>query len=373
MKNWLIFFVFSSFLNVFSQERLLEHPQALDIVKKGLFHIYNAEGPAANLYIDQVEELLPAHPVGPMMRALNTNWSSNPLEIGSPEFIKMNGHLQLSLARTKKLLDRDPKHLEAVFFAMAINSWLAQFYDEGGATFKALNAAKKAYHFMKLGFDMLDESPEFQFSTGLYNYYRVQYPESNPIYKPFMWFFRSGNKKLGLEQLERASKIATFTKAEAAMYLAHLNLRYERNPHAAVKFSGQLVQDYPNNVFFKINYTEALLAAKDYQKALPLVQDLAKEKKSFYKMSGEVFYGVYLEYEAHDDKNALQWYRKSLETGQDLGPRSHNKKSLAHAGVARLLAKSGDTEQARVHYKKALKLAQYDTVKDEAKAYLRDS
>lgn len=370
MKYWVIFFVFLS-PGVFSQGALLDQPYALEIVKKGLFHIYNTESKRAEEYIRQVEALMPGHPVGPMMRALNTNWGSNPLEIGSEEFRKLNGFLQLSMDRTDQLLQNDPRDMEAVFFAMAINSWLAQFYDEDGATLKALNAAKKAYHYMKLGFEMLEQSPEFYFSTGLYNYYRVQYPESNPIYKPFMWFFRSGDKELGLAQLQRASEEATFTKAEASMYLAHLNLRYELKPQAAIKFSRHLVEQYPKNVFFKINYTEALLAGDKYQQAFPIIQKLVQEDKSFYKMSGEIFYGLYLEKYARDLQKAGKWYQQSLQTGNDLGRRADNKKSLAYAGLARIAHAQGQAETARAHYRQAHKLAQYHIVKDEAKAYLR--
>ena len=371
MRYLVIFFVFLHSIQCWPQAKLLDHPQALEVVKKGLYHIYNAESQKAFQYIEEVEQLLPQHPVGPMMRALNTNWSSNPLEIGSREFKQLTGYLQLSLDRTKDLLDGNSKDMEGVFFAMAINSWLAQFYDEDGATFKALSAAKRAYHYMKIGFDMMDQSPEFYFSTGLYNYYRVQYPESNPIYKPFMWFFRNGDKALGLQQLEQASKIATFTKAEAAMYLAHLNLRYEQKPHTAVRFSGRLVQQYPNNVFFKINYVEALMAAGAYQEAYPIIQKLLGKEKPFYRMSGEIFYGIYLEQFSKDRGKALIWYHKSLETGEELGRRADNKKSLAHAGIGRISQKQGDEEAARNHFRKALKLAQYDSVKDEAKAYLR--
>jgi len=205
MKYWVIFFIFCSIFKTYSQSSLLEHPTGLEVVKKGLYYIYNTDTRKAEQYIHLVEELMPKHPVGPMMRALNTNWSSNPIESDSKEFRQLNGFLQLALDRTKDYLHRNPEDIEAIFFAIAIYGWLAQFYDEDGHTFKALNAAKKAYHYMKIGFDLLDRDPEFYFSTGLYNYYRVQYPESNPIYKPFVWFFRNGDKELGLQQLDQSA------------------------------------------------------------------------------------------------------------------------------------------------------------------------
>jgi predicted Zn-dependent protease len=360
-------------LNASAQDKLLDQPNTLEIVKKGLHYIYNTETRKAEQYIHLVEELIPQHPVAPMMRALNINWSSNPLESDTPEFRKLLGYLQLSLDRTRVHLKNDPEDQEAVFFAMAIHGWLAQFYDEEGNTFKALNSAKKAYHFMKIGFEKLDQSPEFYFSTGLYNYYRVQYPESNPIYKPFVWFFREGDKELGLKQLDHASKEAIFTRVEASMYLAHIFLRYENQPARAVRYSGELVKAFPKNTFLLINHAEALLAAEEYSKAFNLIESLLVEQKDLYRMSGEIFYGIYLEKYTRDIDGAEKWYQKSLVTGNDLGARADNKKSLAFAGLARIAAARNQKEAARDHYRNALKLAQYDGVKKEAKSYLRDN
>jgi len=373
MKPWVLFLLIFSFLPGIAQKKLLEQKTALDIVEKGLTYIYNTEQRKAEQYIHLVEELMPHHPVAPMMRALNTNWSSNPLETDSEEFNKLIGYLQLSLERTKNYLKRDPDDMEAIFFAMAIYGWLAQFYDEDGHTFKALGAAKNAYHYMKLGFERLDQSPEFYFSTGLYNYYRVVYPEVRPIYKPFVWFFRDGDKQLGLEQLQYASNHALFTKAESSMYLAHIYLRYENQPNAAVKYSNQLVKEFPKNTLFKVNHAESLLSARQYPEALPIIKQLLTEKKDFYRMSGEIFNGLYLENHLKNTKEATNWYRKALETGKDMGPRADNKKSLAYAGLARIAHANGEDESAHKFYKEALKLAQYNKTKEEAKGYLRDT
>lgn len=372
MKYRVIFFLLFIVIPVFSQEKLLERPEALEIVKKGLFHIYNTETVKAEHYISQVDELMPRHPVTPMMRALNINWSANPIESNTEEFRKLIGFLQLSLDRTRNYLKADQQDLEAIFFAMIIHGWLAQFYDEDGHTFKAVNSAKKAYQYMKIGFELLDQNNEFYFSTGMYNYYRVQYPESNPIYKPFVWFFRDGDKELGLNQLDYASKNAVFTKAEASMYLAHIYLRYENQPKLAVNYSKGLVDMFPRNTFFKITYTEALLAAGRYTKAYVLVQALLMEEKDYYRMSGELFYGWYFEKHLSDLRKAKIWYNQCLKTGEDIGARAKNKLSLAHAGLARIAAANGQTEEAREHYKTAMKLAQYDGVKNEAKSYLRE-
>ena len=371
MRILIIVFAIFWTSDAIGQRNLLDHPEVLEIVKNGLYFIYNTESEQAEKYIRKVEQSIPEHPVGSMMRALNINWSSNPIEADTEEFRKLIGHLQLSLDRTEAYLKKDQNNLEAIFFAMAIHSWLAQFYDEGGQTFKALSAAKKAYHYMKIGFGLLDENPEFYFSTGLYNYYRVQYPESNPVYKPFVWFFREGDKALGLQQLDHASFEAVFTKAEALMYLAHIYLRYENNPLLATRYSGRLVKMYPKNTFFKVTYTEALLAGDKYNSAKSLIEKLVASEKDFYRMSGEIFYGIYLEKHQQKYSMAKDRYLEALTIGETLGARADNKKSLAYAGLARIAHKKGQVEEAKDYYRKAMKLAQYDQVKKEGKSYIR--
>ncbi|MGI9543973.1 MAG: tetratricopeptide repeat protein, partial [Cyclobacteriaceae bacterium] len=278
-------------------------------------------------------------------------------------------HLLTSLERTHAILDKDDENIEGIFFAMAINSWLAQFYDEDGSTFKALGSAKRAYTFMKKGFDLTDKSPEFYFSTGLYNSYRVQYPESNPVYKPFMWFFRSGDKALGIKQLKIASQRALFTKSEAAMYLAHLFLRYEKDPISALTYSRSLINNFPKNPVFKVNHVEALLEAKRYADAQSIIENLLRLPQPFFRMSAEIFHGMYLEKHLKDLTKAKAFYLKGIETGTSLGDKAENRLSFAYAGLARISHKEGDQDQALTYYKKASKLAQYRTIKEEAKAY----
>jgi Tfp pilus assembly protein FimV len=43
---------------------------------------------------------------------------------------------------------------------------------------------------------------------------------------------------------------------------------------------------------------------------------------------------------------------------------------MSYCGLARLCLKSGDHEAARDHYKKALGIAQYNSVKKEAEKFL---
>lgn len=364
------FFVLCLFtIKVIGQSPIMENEEAMALIKKATFHIYNTENQQAIGYINKLQDLLPNYPAAPMMHALNINWSHFPLDTESKEFASLKKHLLTSLERTEEILDKDDENIEGIFFAMSIHSWLAQFYDEAGSTFKALSSAKKAYHYMKKGFDLTDQSAEFYFSTGLFNYYRVQYPESNPVYKPFMWFFRSGDKALGIKQLKIASQQALFTKSEAAMYLAHLYLRYEKDPISALTYSRSLIKSFPKNPVFKVNYVEALLEARRYAEAKLIIEGLLGLPEPFFRMSAEIFHGMYLEKHMKELTKAKAFYLKGIDAGASLGDKAENRLSFAYAGLARIAHKEGDQEQALTYYKKASKLAQYRTIKEEAKAY----
>jgi hypothetical protein len=192
-------------------------------------------------------------------------------------------------------LEKDKKNEEAIFFSLAAHGYLAQYYADEKSIFKAIREANNAYAYMKLGFNMLYDHSEFYYTTGLYNYYREQYPEMHPLYKPFMWFFAGGNKQLGLEQLKIASQDAVFTRVEALNYAAHINLRYELNPAKAEKFAVQLVKEFSRNNLYKAIYIETLLTLEKFSEARPLIFELESANSSYFKMIGEVYKATLLE------------------------------------------------------------------------------
>ncbi|MEZ0611599.1 hypothetical protein ACAW74_24015 [Fibrella sp. WM1] len=46
---------------------------------------------------------------------------------------------------------------------------------------KAVGESRKAYVYMKDGFQLMDKNVEFYFSTGLYNYYVERYPIGHSV------------------------------------------------------------------------------------------------------------------------------------------------------------------------------------------------
>lgn len=357
-------------LDSFSQPRLLDNEEVIALVKQGINHIYNLENEEADKVINKIETLLPGHPVHSLMKAINISWEEAALQHEEAYLKEHKRYLLLTVERAGKILGKNEQNIEGVFFKLAAHSMLAQYYSEEKEYMKALAEAKQAYSFMKKGFDLKEKYPEFYFSSGLYNYYIEQYPESHPIYKPFMWFFADGDKELGLKYLEKATNTAIFTKVEAMTWLAHIHLRYENKPLKAIPYLKKLAASYPKNLFYKTICSEALITVKEYEEAEPIVEELLQNKKPFFQMAGHIQRGMILEKRDLENDKAKTYYKKALGIANTMESKGETYKTLAYSGLARIAHKEGNQKQAISYYKQALEYAHFESMKEEGEKYL---
>jgi len=247
---------------------------------------------------------------------------------------------------------------------------MAQYYAEKGSYIRALRSARKAYLLIKRGFTKIDEYPEFYFSSGLYNYYREKYSENHPIYRPFMWFFKQGNKKLGLQQLKIATQNTLLSRVEAATYLTYIYIRYENRPELAVPFIQALTGEFPHNIYFKALYCEAMALSGDFTALEPVAYSLSSLDKAFYQIAGYLFQGLIRENQGQLIE-AQKYFSQGIELCLQQERTYRNYLSLCYAGLARTQHQLDQVDIARKNYKLALKYADFERTKDEAKAYLR--
>jgi len=95
------------------------------------------------------------------------------------------------------------------------------------------------------------DNVDVKLGFGIYNYYASVIPEKYPIVKPLMIFFPSGDKALGLKQLNEVAQNGKYTKYEARYFLMSLYYRFELNYDAAEEYSQMLKDDFPNNPVFE--------------------------------------------------------------------------------------------------------------------------
>ncbi|MGB3849520.1 MAG: tetratricopeptide repeat protein [Tunicatimonas sp.] len=355
-----------------SPPSILNNKQAYDLTQRALNHIYNVDTERSEPLIDQIDGLLPNYPAVPLLKALSMRSANYPLEPGSAAFGQMKEYLYRVIDQSEEILDKDDDHAEVNFFMLSAHGLLALYENEDGNTFKAVGQAKNAYSYLKNGFDLVEVYPDFYFSTGLYNYYREKYPELRPAYRPFMWFFRSGDTALGLKQLDTAVRKSLFLGAESADFLIQIYLFYEDRPGLALPYARRLVNDYPDNLYFTVNYVHAALGAGKFAGVDTYVQRLISSDKRYFQVVGNLFRGMLLEKRDRRWDEAEAAYLQSLQRNIGIkGEEAKNYRSYAYVGLARIAAHEKKAAQAKRLYEQALEAAQYPPVKQEAEAYLK--
>jgi len=377
LKTYLTKFILSIILATWAislstaQYRILEDARATSLVQAGMDSIYNLNFTAADSIIELLENKLGDYPGNLLLKAFYTTWKYKPLIDGHDSYHQFESYLKEAITLCEEILEDNENDEEANFFLMASHAFLAELYVNNGHNLKALGEAKSAYKYIKIGFDQLENNPEFYFSSGIYNYYREKYPEENPFYKPFLWFFRSGDKQEGLNMLKKGAEKATFTRAECLTYLFHIYLRYEDDPSSALSYATLLKDKYPNNLHYTANYVENCIRLNRYENLMPYIQQLIDSEDDFYNYLGEIFWGYLLEKGSNDLKSALVHYNRADKIGEEKDCRILHYDSILFLGLGRIFQKQNQSELATAFLKKSVKSAEYRAYREDAEALLK--
>ena len=370
MKYLLLFSIFFAQIpSAFAQ--LQTDPASQQLVVQAMERLYNHEFAEAQPLVARLRAKYPQHPVVPLLQAVQTYWQNLPLSEHPAAAKQYTTLLNQCLDRGQKLLDAGGRDAEASFFLLAAHGYLAMQQSDAGEFMKAVGEARRAYGFLKKGFGWTDEYPEYLFTTGLYNYYRVQYPENHAIVKPVMFFFKDGNKKLGLQQMEAGFRQGSFTRYESAYYSLYVLLKHENQPGRALAFTSALHGKFPNNPLFLTRHAEALTLTGRYAEAEPLVERLQQLKGRVYPTAGSVLAGLIREKREKNDAAATALYQRALKAPE--GERySQDYLGLAWLGLGRIALRAGNRARARECFHKALKVAEYDATLAEARRWLKE-
>lgn len=370
MKHFLILFLLflQTTTPIFAQ-LLTDEPTQTEI-KKGLDKLYNLEFDAAESYFKPIKAKYHNHPLAYLLEAIQLQWKYLPIENNPTAFKQYTLQLQNCKQKAEILLKQPTYKAEATFFLLAAHGYIALSSNYTKDYAKAVNEARLAYSYLKDGFKLTKENPDFYYTTGIYNYYRVQYPLTHPIVKPLVTFFENGNKILGKQQLAIASTKSTFSRMEALMVLGNIHLKYEKDFAAGLHYTGALFKKYPNNYTFRIRYTEALLFTNKFDEANTQIASLANKGGTVNALASDFFSGYEAEFNQKNDKLAAKFYAETLKHKPD-SRYTEEYYAMACLGMGRIMQRINDNEKARFFYKKCLEHAQYTWVVNDATSKLK--
>jgi tetratricopeptide (TPR) repeat protein len=343
-----------------AQVHILNNREIMNPTREVVENLYNYNFARAESLLPALERKTTGHPLVPLLKALIIYQRDYPLMTSSPTAGEFERLCNESITLAEAFQKENSKDTEGAAFNMLSRALLSMYYVDNGESMAAAKGAVTLYRQIAMGFDKLDEFNEFYFTTGLYNYYRIAYPEAHPVYKPIAALFPQGNKVTGLQQLLYASENCIFLKAESLLFLSLIYNNYEKSPMMAMIHAQKLHALFPENLYFRSEFTEALLINQQYQSAREQTEVLLRDPgKAYVYLRGITFRGIL--YDRLD--NNQEAARTDLEAALRMAPRFGKYgdviQSIAHFSLSRIYRRAGETKIAESHYKAASSKAIY--------------
>jgi hypothetical protein len=240
---------------------LISNPVIQMEATQALNDMYNFKFEKAEMQFHWFKQKYKWHPLPYFLMGLSEWWKIMPDTRNTSYDERFLAYMDSSIMIANNLHKNYPEYrIEAAFFLAAAYGFKGRLYsdEERGNWRKAASAGKDAIDYMEECKEKADLSPELLFGDALYNYFSVWVPENYPATKPLLWFFRKGDKALGLKQLKEVSYNAFYTRTEAMVWLMRILNSYENDQPRAFQLSEYLHNTYPDNPYFHRYYARML-------------------------------------------------------------------------------------------------------------------
>ncbi|MDY6800872.1 MAG: hypothetical protein SVU94_06585 [Bacteroidota bacterium] len=347
-------------LQAYTQPYILSDTKAVEEIEEQLNRIYNFQFATFDTYYQKIKNKYPKHPLPHLFYAIKIYWEHFPVTPQSGYHSLYLDQINRSIEKSDKLLVQDEQNTEAIFISLMSRLLLMQYYADNQQPSKVIPYVRKTYQLTRKGFDLTAKFTDFNFSTGLYNYYIEAYPEKHPVYKPVAYFFPKGDIDYGLTQLEYTWKHGIFLDAEALSFLVYISLNFEADYKKSTHFTRALHYEYPNNPLYLSYRITNLLLLERYQRAETLVSELNKHTytNDFFRMMVQIYQGILQEKKYNNDAKAEQHYWNAIKLSGKYVPFANGRLSYAYYGLSRIY-KNTNPKLSKQYRNRAKDLSSY--------------
>ena len=216
--------------------------------------------------------------------------------------------------RLSELNENPEDRAEYLLSDLCARGFLLLFYDDNDLIMEVKPLTISTYKYIRRSFDFTSGCTDLYYFTGLYNYYREEYPKIYPVYKSLVFLFPPGNIDAGLKQLQTAALSAIVLRAEASIVLAGTFLGFENNLPESTFYCRSLHENYKRNGLYLEMYIRNLLLMKKYNEAEKLISESSvTEVSDFIRAQLIILKGILQEKKYNDYKLAQQYYNKVID------------------------------------------------------------
>jgi hypothetical protein len=337
----------------------LEATQALN-------DMYNFKFEQAELQFRYFKEKYRWHPLPYFLLGLSEWWKIMPNTRDQSHDERFLAYMDSTISISEVLRKKYPEYkLESSFFLAAAYGFKGRLYsdEERKAWRKAASAGKTALNYMEECKELDYLSPELLFGDALYNYFSVWVPENYPALKPILWFFRKGDKQLGLQQLKEVSYNAFYTRTEAMVWLMRILNSYENDQNRAYEISKYLYETYPDNPYFHRYYARMLYAKGalvEVEKQSKRILERIDSAHVGYEATSGRYASFFLGQVNEVRRNyteARKYYERAITYAEEIGATESGYYLFSLIALGEICEKQGDKKAAKAYFSLAKKKA----------------
>jgi len=286
--------------------------------------LYNRNPEASRLIMEEWESRYSEHPIWQMWDAMELWWVVLEDLYDHSNDDRLMEAMQRSDYAAGQLLNREPNHPDALIIRALANGYIGRHYSNRDQWLSSVNVARKAYSTYQTLMDVEPGFPDNEFVQGMISYYAEYIPDEYPVVRAVSWFFPDGDKQEGLRKIRKASNEGVFSRPEATYFMGNILLNYENDFDQAMGYFRQLVEQYPDNGYYRRLMIRTLSSQNRNREVLMAVeQALAqwenKDASSRMIMIEELqFWKGRAHYRLNDFDEALESFNIAISHGEQL-------------------------------------------------------
>jgi hypothetical protein len=346
--------VFIFFLNtIVSDAQILKKESSVNLVKETIRCIYNYQFKEAGELCNKIKQVHPGHPAEYLLNSMTIFWENYPLLPSSP-YRKV---FEENLRKCIKLSEDIPDNIyesEYILTNLCARGLLLLFYVNNNLNLDVIPLALSSYPYIRKSFNYTSVCADFNYFTGVYNYYREVYPKTYPVYKPLAALLPGGDRIRGIKDLQNASATSILLRAESYSFLSEVFIRFENDYSHAILYNKSLHELYPDNPEYEETYIKNLLLIKKYNEAETQIAELStKPLNPFFKAQLGILNGILKEKMYHDYVTARELYMEGIQDISSYGYYSNEFTAYAYYGLSRISDIRGDKNYKKIYRKLA--------------------
>ena len=327
---------------------------------QALNDLYNFNFPRAEFQFKYLKAKFAWHPLPYFLMGLIEWWKIMPNTKDTSHDDTFLAYMDTTILVGENLYKNHPAYkTEASFFLAAAYAFKGRLYsDEERKNWrKAVSAGTSALDYLDDSKEKEGLNPELLFGDALYNYFSVWVPENYPALRPVLWFFKKGDKALGLKQLNEVSYNAFYTRTEAMVWLMRILNSYENDQPRAFQISEYLHTTYPNNPYFHRYYARMLYSMGKFSQAEPACKNILMKIDSGqvgYEATSGRYAAFFLGqiYEARQKlDDAKQYYLLCMKFAEQIGATDSGYYLFSMIALGEIAGRQGDRAEARRWFK----------------------